>query len=295
MDNQDKIRVFLPWAERDKDSRNDLQQMLLNAGFDVVPPLDMPSSELDFIEEVKDAVDDAQCALFYLNHQYESTMRIDEHLSITRFQFNSCVKHMQKDPNFKLFIWYPESMVDKEKEALQEEFINEIRYNLKENMIFSSINSPIQMVDDLRSMMEPEDHFEFDINNTEIFIMFNELDEMEASDIVDMLGDIVDVEKLNIIQDQQTEYLEYCTRQIKLSKLAVIYFKETSEWALPFVQQVWKNVGGASSHTPILLIGDDDPETNMNKKFNAPKVASIIISGELIPLEIKVQYDKVSE
>ena len=74
-----------------------------------------------------------------------------------------------------------------------------------------------------------------------------------------------------------------------------MYFKETSDWALPFAQQIWKKVGGASSHTPILLIGDEDPETNMNKKFKAPKVISLIVSGELIPLEIKVNYDKALE
>jgi len=33
----------------------------------------------------------------------------------------------------------------------------------------------------------------------------------------------------------------------------------------------------------------------MNKKFKAPKVVSLIVSGELIPLEIKVQYDKIIE
>ena len=54
-------------------------------------------------------------------------------------------------------------------------------------------------------------------------------------------------------------------------------------------------MGGASSHTPILLIGDDEPDENMNKKFTAPKIISLIVAGDLIPLEIKVQYDKVLE
>ena len=79
----------------------------------------------------------------------------------------------------------------------------------------------------------------------------------------------------------------YC---LKVRKLG---FKLSGDWAVPFAQQVWKKIGGATTHTPILLIGDDDPDTNLNKKFKAPKVISMIVAGELIPLEIKVQYDKV--
>ena len=97
------------------------------------------------------------------------------------------------------------------------------------------------------------------------------------------------------MQDSDMNYSEYCSQQMKKSKLAVIYFKESADWALPFSQQVWKKVGGAMSKTPILLIGDDDPETNLNKKLKVPKIISLIVSGTLIPLEIKVQYDKVVE
>jgi hypothetical protein len=136
---------------------------------------------------------------------------------------------------------------------------------------------------------------EFNINPTDVFVVHNELDEDAAAEIIDMLSDIIPVEKMNIIQDSDHDYSEYCAQQIGKSKLAVIYFKESGDWALPFVQQIWKKIGGASSHTPILLIGDEDPDTNMNKKFKAPKVVSLIVSGELIPLEIKVQYDKIIE
>ena len=77
--------------------------------------------------------------------------------------------------------------------------------------------------------------------------------------------------------------------------MAVVYFKESADWALPFAQQIWKKLGGAAAKTPILLIGDEDPDTNMNKKFKAPKVISLVMAGILIPLEIKVTYDKAKE
>lgn len=291
----DKTTVFLPWTSTDIDRRENLKNILLQAGCDVLPIGDKPSSELDFIDEVKDSIAESDCSLNFIGSEYGELMRIDENLSISKFQFNEAKKRLKKDDNFKIFIWYPDDIVNIEKDEKQELFINDIRYNILENMVFSNINSPIQLVDDIRSMMEQEEQHDFDISDTEIFLMFNELDEFEADEIVDMLGDIVDIEKLNIVQENDTNYLEYCSQQIDKSKLAVIYFKETSDWALPFVQQVWKKVGGASSHTPILLVGDDDPESNKGKEFNAPKVVSLIVSGELIPLEIKVQLDKITQ
>jgi hypothetical protein len=91
------------------------------------------------------------------------------------------------------------------------------------------------------------------------------------------------------------DYSERTSQQMLKSKLAVVYFKESADWAIPFAQQIWKKIGGASASTPILVIGDEDPDTNREKKFSAPRVVSMIVSGELIPLEIKVQYDKVIE
>jgi hypothetical protein len=110
-----------------------------------------------------------------------------------------------------------------------------------------------------------------------------------------MLSDIIPVEKLTIMQDSDNDYGDLSVRSINNSKLAVVFFKESAEWAIPFVQQIWKKAGGASCAAPILLIGTDDPGTNMNKKFSAPKVISMIVNNDLVPLEIKMQYDKVVE
>jgi hypothetical protein len=160
-------------------------------------------------------------------------------------------------------------------------------------MNFSNTASTIQLVDDLRISVKVEQKQLFDIKDTDVFLVYNQLDDNDANEVAEMLSDIIPIEKLNIIQDSEMDYSEFCAQQIGKSKLAVVYFKESSDWALPFTQQIWKKIGGASSHTPILLIGDEDPETNTNKKFKAPKVVSLIVAGELIPLEIKVQYDKI--
>jgi hypothetical protein len=243
-----------------------------------------------------ESINRSNCSVHILSRDYGKTLESDPTVSLAKFQFNEAKKKLASDPeNFKIFIWYPPEVLSAVKDPRQEEFINEIRNSISQNMVFTNISSPIQLVDDIRSMLVTEEKTKFDIKSTEVFLVFNELDEGEADGIIDMLSDIVDVEKLNIVQDSDMDYSEFCSQQIGKSKLAVVYFKETADWALPFAQQIWKKVGGASSHTPILLIGDEDPDVNLNKKFIAPKVISLIVAGELIPLEIKVNYDKAIE
>jgi len=288
-------KVFLPWMPDNPSQRNEIKDILIDAGLEVIPTSEFPQDEQAFMKEVKEAISSADCSVHILTSNYGKTLGLDNTLSIAKFQYNEAKKHIADNSTFKIFMWYPAQIIGEEKEPLQEAFINDIRHGITANIVFTSIASSIQLVDDVRSMMESEEQTHFDVNNTEIFVMFNELDEGEAESIIDMLRDIISVEKLNIIQDSEMDYSELCYQQIGKSKLAVVYFKETSDWALPFVQQVWKKVGGASTNTPILLIGDEDPDINKNKVFKAPKVVSLIVSGELIPLEIKMQYDKLMQ
>ncbi len=43
----------------------------------------------------------------------------------------------------------------------------------------------------------------------------------------------------------------------------------------------------------ILFIGDSNIKDNQLINFEAPKVISQVVSQELIPIEIKVQFDKI--
>ena len=237
----------------------------------------------------------SRCGIFILGKQYGERISTDTSLSEVRYQYHLALNHFKKNPDFKLIIWTPPLSPDLPAEQEQLDFINEVRNNMLEGMVFSNSSSPIQLVDDIRTLLAKKEVEQFSVNETEVFIVHNDLDEGEADSIRELLSDVVSVEKLNIVQDSDMDYSEYCSQQIGKSKLAVVYFKESADWALPFAQQVWKKIGGASSHTPILLIGDEDPNSNLNVKFRAPKVISLIVSGELIPLEIKVNFDKAIE
>jgi hypothetical protein len=273
------------------DKRHDLFNTLLKANFQVFPS----NLEYDngFFSHITEEINSASCSVHIFGLDYGSLLE-GQSISLAHYQYNVALNKLKENSSYKIFVWFPYSINDI-KDELQLKFISDIRNNITHGINFSNTSSAIQLVDDLRTSVKVESKQEFDIKDTDVFLVYNQLDDHDANDVAEMLSDIIPIEKLNIVQDSDMDYSEFCAQQIGKSKLAVIYFKESADWALPFTQQIWKKIGGASSHTPILLIGDEDPETNTNKKFKAPKVVSLIVAGELIPLEIKVQYDKIIE
>lgn len=276
--------VFLSYAPEDK--KSELKSILERAGMKVIS-----GSETNFdtiSEDTKVLLDAADCSL----HILDPYSNQESSISIAKNQFNLAKKELENRPGFKIFLWQTGSITEQIVKSKQAEFINEIRNSVGANMYYTDVPSTIQLVDDIRSLLESKQRVEYNLKAADVFLIFNQLDENEAAEIVDMLSDIVPVERLCIIQDSDQDYSELCAQQIGSSKIAVVYFKFSSDWALPFTQQIWKKIGGASSHTPILLIGDEVPDENKTIKINAPKIICLVVAGELIPLEIKVQYDK---
>ena len=276
--------VFLSYAPEDK--KSELKSILERAGMNVISGSDTNSDTLS--EDTKVLLDGADCSL----HILDPFLNHESSISIAKNQFILAKRELEMRPGFKIFLWQTGSITEQTGKSKQAEFINEIRNSVGANMYFTDVPSTIQLVDDIRSLLESKQRVEYNLKAADVFLIFNQLDENEAAEIVDMLSDIVPVERLCIIQDSDQDYSELCAQQIGSSKIAVVYFKFSSDWALPFTQQIWKKIGGASSHTPILLIGDEVPDENKTIKINAPKIICLVVAGELIPLEIKVQYDK---
>jgi len=295
MSHSQNITVFLPICSAEQlPLQNELSSVLQSAGM-TIETADESTLNNSGLKLIGQQLALSNCSVHILFSHYLPLVEGDAAMSIAKFQFYEAKKYLALNPDFKMFIWLPPSVNQSNIDAKQNDFINEVKNNISKNMVFSNESSTIQLVDDIRSMMEVKETVQFNLNATDVFLISNQLDESEASEIMDMLSDIVKIETLNIIQDGDIDYSELCKQQIPQSKLAVVYYKNSSDWAIPFAQQVWKKIGGASSSIPILLIGDEDPNADFPKKFVAPKVISMIVAGELIPLEIKVQYDKVVE
>ena len=160
--------------------------------------------------------------------------------------------------------------------------------------MFSNSLGPMQLVDDIRVVIMKEDAKVYDSKDTEIFFIFNQQDEQEAKHIIEELSREFPIETMNILPEGEESYREISSQQIPKSKLAVVYFKYAADWALPFIKQIWKQVGGASSPTPLFLVGEDTPHTNLARNFKAPRVISLIVPKETIPAEVKKVYSNLN-
>ena len=292
--DRQRPNVYLAWTSSDlKEQREEMAIILQKAGFNVLPSTDCPADDETFKASSIFAAQHVQragaTAHFFGDFCFES----DDEMSFPQFQFiESKQKIDSPDSGFHSFVWlYPDT--NTAVKASQQNFIKYIRNNISRNMMFSNSAGPMQLVDDIRVIMMKKNVTVYDSKDTDIFFIFNQQDEQEAKIITDKLSLEYPVEIMNIMPDGEGQYRGISSQQIPKSKLAVVYFKYAADWALPFIKQIWKEVGGASSPTPLFLVGDDDPKTNMARNFKAPKVVSIIVPKDAIPAEVKRVYTAV--
>jgi hypothetical protein len=294
--NVDTIRVFLSDVSEEMKSTQDfLSKILVRAGMEIIF-LNANYEEIDdeiLTNRILDEVKKADCTIHILGHSYGKIIQNKKQTSLSEFQFYVAQNYQKENVISKIFIWYPQDLIDKPLDASQEDFINSVRNNISSNMVYSNHESPVVFVEDLRSIMLSDKKEIKDIKDTDIFFIYNELDEDEAHEIIELVSDIADVTKLGIVQSSPDDYMTFIANQMTKTKLLVIYFNRTSDWATHFVQQVWNKTGGASSQTPILFLGDLETETNENKNIAIPNVNSMMLSAELMPLEIKVHLDAI--
>jgi hypothetical protein len=288
--------VFLAWTSQDlKARREEMAIVLQKAGLNVIPNFDCPSDEALFMEKSKELTARADCSLHLMSGEFGRRFEANEELSFPRFQFEEAKRRSEEAGSaFHTIVWHlMEPGV--EAKSSQSQFINYIRNNITRNMMFSNSPGPMQLVDDIRSILFRKVSQQLDTKDTDIFFIFNQQDEPDAQFITDAISGEYPIETLNIQPDGEEEYREKSKQQIPRSKLAVIYFRYAADWALPFIKQVWKQVGGASSPTPIMLVGEDDPKSNSARIFKAPRVMSTIVPKQDVPQEIKKFYVKVIE
>jgi hypothetical protein len=286
--------VYLAWTSSDlKEQREEMAIILQKAGFNVLPSIDCPADDETFKKKVEEEISRCACSLHMLSGEFGRRFEADEEMSFPQYQFLEAKKRIDTPgSDFNVFIWlYPEA--SQNAKPAQQNFIKYIRNNITRNMMFSNSPGPMQLVDDIRVVMMKQDATVYDSKDTDIFFIFNQQDEQDARFITDQLSTEYPVEIMNILPDGEDQYREISSQQIPKSKLAVVYFRYAADWALPFIKQIWKQVGGASSPTPLFLVGEDDPKSNLARNFKAPKVVSTVVPKEKVSDEVKKVYTTV--
>jgi hypothetical protein len=287
--------VFLAWTSNDlKSKREEIAFILSRAGFKVIPSNDCPSSDEAFKNSVSGNIETASCSLHILSGEFGRRFEEEDTVSFPMYEFELAKKKSAAPGSkFFTFVWHQEDY-SKPAKPQQEQFINNIRNYITPNMSFTNSFSPMQLVEDMRSLMIVEKLNIQETRDTDIFFIFNKQDARDAYPLTELISKEYTMEVLNILPGGEEQYKEMSAQQMPKSKMAVVYFRYSADWALPFIKQVWKEVGGASSPTHMMLIGEDDPESNMARMFKAPKVSSSVVPKEEVPEEVKKTYIKVT-
>ncbi len=269
--------VFLAWTAKELVARREeLALVCAKAGLHVVPATDCPLDEAEFRARTQEALASATCAVHLLGNEFGRRFEDDEECSFPMYAYQEAHRTAAGKADFRQFIWYcPDEALPVR--PAQKAFVNDIRNELTERSTFTSALNAMQLVEDLRKTLIQAVPEPVSVEKeNDIFFVYNQMDSEEANAITDRLSAEIPLEMLTIEPDSEDEYKAITVRNIPKSKLAVVYFKYSADWALPFVKQVWRLVGGAGSTTPILFVGEDDPAHNRMRGFKAPRVISCI-------------------
>ena len=271
------IKVFFADSSADmEDTREELRVILHRAGMEIVDGRDVPSKEL------LDAMQQTDCSVHILGKT--DIFEEDANSSLSGQQYHAA-KNLCSD-RFKMFVWNPRGRENRSK------YINVIRRDIEENIIYSDRPSPIVFVEDIRNIMTVKQSAVQETVASDIFFLYNDLDNDTARDICTMLGDIRKVTKLSISMSSEVDYNTYIKQQLAVSKIGVVYYNFAGDWAASFARQVWKDTGGQSGSTPICVIGNSDhAKPKQLEIFNG--IMECAIDEQLrIPLDINMFLDK---
>jgi hypothetical protein len=287
--------VFLAWTSKELVARREeLALVCAKAGLHVVPATDCPLDEAEFRARTQEALASATCAVHLLGNEFGRRFEDDEECSFPMYAYQEAHQKAANKAYFRQFIWYCPDEALAVRPA-QKAFVNAIRNELTERSTFTGALNAMQLVEDLRKTLVQAAPKPVSMEKeTEIFFVYNQMDSEEANAITDRLSEQIPLEMLTIEPDSEDEYKEITVRNIPKSKLAVVYFKHSADWALPFVKQVWRLVGGAGSTTPILFVGEDDPAHNRMRGFKAPRVISCIQSHHGVSEEVLRVFQQIN-
>jgi hypothetical protein len=279
----DHIRVFVCETTPDINAqRQKLLTVLSRAQIEAI------TAEPNATEDtVKALMQSCECSLHILGKQDFYNQDGEAFTTDAGLQYRAARSLRQKD--FKMFLWNPFGEVN-----LENKYINDIRRDIVDNTIYNANPSPIFFVEELRSMMSSKSVAQTKIEEKDIFFIYNYLDKETAEGIIGMTEDVLTLSKLAVSMDNYTDYTDYIQKQLPGCKACIIYYDYASEWAVSFARQIWKDNGGKSAKTPILLIGNSAHATSEAHAIFNHVLKTAISEVSLIPLEIKVFYDKVT-
>jgi len=289
-----RIKVFLAYAPADiADVRDQLGVMLQKAGFDVLGLGQKPADESALLYEVDKQLAQADCSMHVLGGEYGVLMTDDSRVSQAKYQFErSTNRSLKTNGQFKRLVWAA-PLDGRVLELEQQDFLTAIQNNLSPDVMFTNVNNAAQFIEDARTFLSTTTAEQTVVKEFDMAFISNVQDAGDCYMTVEKLGEEFKLDTLTVVPESLAENRQKAVDMIRRSKLAVVYFKEASDWAVSFVKQIWKEIGGASAKTPFLLIGEDEPRRNRFLNFEGPEIKLAVVRSYEVLGTIKNEYKTV--
>ena len=273
------IKVFLADITPEMDDmRNELRVILHRAGLEIVDGCGVSPGALT------DVMQQADCSVHILGAADIFAERKDDGNTSAGDQYKAAKKLCSDQ--FKMFVWNPRGSDNHNK------YINSIRRDIEENVIYTDKPSAIIFVEDIRNIMTVKQAAVQETVASDIFFLYNDLDNDTARDICTMLSDIKSVVSLGISMSSEVDYNSFIRQQLAVSKIGVVYYNFAGDWAVSFARQVWKDTGGNSGSTPICIVGNSDHAKEQQLEIFKDIMECTIDEQLRIPLDINMFLDK---
>ncbi len=280
-----KLKVFLADTTGDVEGiRTNLGTVLRKAGIEVV----YPDAGANDIETDRALMMECNCSVHVLGalNIYDPEGAGYATAAGEHYRAASAVRK----EGFRVFLWNPSGLINS-----RNMYVNSLRRDIVENTIYSGCTSPIVFVEDLRSIMSEKPTAKSNLSNADIFFIYNDLDRESASDVLSMLQDLHKVASLSVNMSSNTDYSEFISSQLRVCRIGVIYSDYALDWSLPFARQLWKDNGGQSAQVPLYMAANAAHSNADEIRQLKDYMEYTITDKDLIPLDVKIFFDKVTQ
>ncbi|MCX8112309.1 MAG: LysM peptidoglycan-binding domain-containing protein [Bacteroidia bacterium] len=256
------LSIWLGWtAEADRTRREVLSIMLRNAGYTVELAAEYDPLLLAQVSQRYDAA-------FLIVGTTKGPLLPDGSLLLRR-QYD--VLFQQLSSKFRLLIWAPlDETALYELEA--QELLTHIENSLTDRVMLTRTPSLPLLVGEVRAFLSEAVEARQAVKQYEIGFIHNVRDADSCFSLVENLSQSYRLKSLTFKPESAEEDTAEALRMYQQSQLLVIFFHRAGDWAVSVAQQIWKQSGGLSRSTPMLLIGPPEPSRNRHLSIHVPNI-----------------------
>ena len=214
-------------------------------------------------------------------------------LEYREYSWEQAIENIQSIPlneQKQTVVWCDLKTMNKLRSSEQTLRLNSIK-RIFPNQHFLTYRSMIKLVDDLRSLQRNL-RKDTSADKCDVTLIANAADEILLDKTAIILEGMLNIECIRVDASEEKDIEANCSAALKKSRMVVVVAGAAGEWAVNFTRQIWKNNGGASSQTPMVVLFDKQ-HFQQTEALKIPGVHTMVTDDTMAGLEIKVEFDRM--